>query len=53
MGSAPVFAQDLSGELVILQWQGGTDAEMWGVTAAGAGRAVAVGRDGRVALIRF
>lgn len=28
--SAPIaFAQDLSGELVILQWQGGTDAEMW------------------------
>jgi multiple sugar transport system substrate-binding protein len=26
---APVTAQDLSGELVILQWQGGTDAEMW------------------------
>ena len=24
-----VFAQDLSGEMVILQWQGGTDAEMW------------------------
>lgn len=27
--AAPVLAQDLSGELVILQWQGGTDAEMW------------------------
>lgn len=25
----PTMAQDLSGELVILQWQGGTDAEMW------------------------
>lgn len=27
--ASPVIAQDLSGELVILQWQGGTDAEMW------------------------
>jgi ABC-type glycerol-3-phosphate transport system substrate-binding protein len=27
--AAPVLAQDLSGDLVILQWQGGTDAEMW------------------------
>lgn len=27
--ASPVFAEDLSGELVILQWQGGTDAEMW------------------------
>lgn len=27
--SAPAMAQDLSGELVILQWQGGTDAAMW------------------------
>jgi ABC-type glycerol-3-phosphate transport system substrate-binding protein len=26
---SPVVAQDVSGELVILQWQGGTDAEMW------------------------
>lgn len=26
---APVLAQDLSGELVILQWQGGTDGELW------------------------
>lgn len=25
----PVLAQDLSGELVILQWQGGTDGELW------------------------
>ncbi|MBI4921897.1 MAG: extracellular solute-binding protein [Devosia nanyangense] len=25
----PAFAQDPSGELVILQWQGGTDGEMW------------------------
>ncbi|WP_423065564.1 ABC transporter substrate-binding protein [Devosia sp. CN2-171] len=29
LAAAPVLAQDLSGELVILQWQGGTDAEMW------------------------
>ncbi len=29
MASTPGWAQDLSGELVILQWQGGTDAEMW------------------------
>ena len=29
MGSVPALAQDVSGELVILQWQGGTDAEMW------------------------
>lgn len=27
--AAPVWAQDLSGELVILQWQGGTDGELW------------------------
>jgi ABC-type glycerol-3-phosphate transport system substrate-binding protein len=27
--SAQAFAQDLSGELVILQWQGGGDGEMW------------------------
>lgn len=27
--ASPVFAEDLTGELVILQWQGGTDAEMW------------------------
>ncbi len=26
---APVLAQDASGELVILQWQGGTDGELW------------------------
>ena len=26
---SPVVAQELSGELVILQWQGGTDGEMW------------------------
>jgi ABC-type glycerol-3-phosphate transport system substrate-binding protein len=26
---SPVVAQDISGELVILQWQGGTDGEMW------------------------
>ena len=29
LSAAPSFAQDLSGELVILQWQGGTDAELW------------------------
>ena len=31
LGAAPgvAQAQDLSGELVILQWQGGTDGEMW------------------------
>src|SRR5688572_10579432 len=29
MAISPALAQDLSGELVILQWQGGTDAEMW------------------------
>lgn len=29
LSSVPAWAQDLSGELVILQWQGGTDAEMW------------------------
>ena len=31
LGIAPssAFAQDISGELVILQWQGGTEAEMW------------------------
>ncbi len=27
--ATPALAQELSGELVILQWQGGTDAEMW------------------------
>ncbi len=27
--AAPALAQDLSGELVVLQWQGGTDGEMW------------------------
>jgi ABC-type glycerol-3-phosphate transport system substrate-binding protein len=27
--STGAWAQDLSGELVILQWQGGTDADMW------------------------
>ena len=26
---SPVVAQDVSGELVILEWQGGTDSEMW------------------------
>lgn len=30
VGFAPnVFAQDISGELVILQWQGGVDGEVW------------------------
>lgn len=29
LAAAPSVAQDVSGELVILQWQGGTDAEMW------------------------
>lgn len=29
MGSLPAWAQDASGELVILQWLGGTEAEMW------------------------
>ena len=31
LGIAPssALAQDVSGELVILQWQGGTEAEMW------------------------
>ncbi len=29
LAATPVMAQDLSGELVILQWQGGTDAELW------------------------
>ena len=31
LGIAPssALAQDISGELVILQWQGGTEAEMW------------------------
>ena len=27
--STQVFAQDLSGELVILQWQTGTEGKMW------------------------
>lgn len=27
--SGPALAQDVSGELVILQWQGGTDGELW------------------------
>lgn len=27
--SLPSWAQDLSGELVILQWQGGSDGELW------------------------
>ncbi|HTM76309.1 MAG TPA: extracellular solute-binding protein [Devosia sp.] len=27
--TVPAWAQDLSGELVILNWQGGTDLEMW------------------------
>ncbi len=48
VGPGGVDAQRPSGA-----WQHLTDAEMWGVTAAGAGRAVAVGRDGRVALLRF
>lgn len=29
LAAVPAFAQDPSGELVILQWQGGTDGEMW------------------------
>jgi ABC-type glycerol-3-phosphate transport system substrate-binding protein len=29
MSSAPAWAQDVSGELVILQWQGGVEAELW------------------------
>jgi ABC-type glycerol-3-phosphate transport system substrate-binding protein len=29
LAMSPALAQDLSGELVILQWQGGTDADMW------------------------
>ncbi|MDB5540712.1 MAG: putative exported binding protein transporter component [Devosia sp.] len=29
LAASPALAQDLSGEVVILQWQGGTDAEMW------------------------
>lgn len=29
MGSVPAWAQGASGELVILQWLGGTEAEMW------------------------
>ena len=27
--STAVLAQDVSGELVILQWQGGVDGEVW------------------------
>lgn len=34
-------------------WQHLSDAEMWGVVALGEGRAVTVGRGGRVGLIRF
>lgn len=34
-GTAPLaFGQDLSGELVILNWQGGVDGEMWDVLEA-------------------
>jgi len=29
MGSVPAWAQGASGELVILQWLGGTEAELW------------------------
>src|SRR5688572_1341782 len=29
MAVSPVVAQDLSGELVILQWQGGVEADLW------------------------
>ena len=29
LAASPVLAQEPSGELVILQWQGGTDAELW------------------------
>lgn len=29
MLAAPALAQDLNGELVVLQWHSGTDAEMW------------------------
>ena len=30
LAAGPALAQDRSGELVVLQWQGGSDAEMWG-----------------------
>jgi ABC-type glycerol-3-phosphate transport system substrate-binding protein len=29
LAASPVLAQDLSGELVILQWQGGVEADLW------------------------
>jgi ABC-type glycerol-3-phosphate transport system substrate-binding protein len=29
MSTAPLSAQDLSGELVILQWEGGVEAQIW------------------------
>jgi spermidine/putrescine-binding protein len=29
MSSVPAWAQDVSGELVIMQWQGGVEAELW------------------------
>jgi ABC-type glycerol-3-phosphate transport system substrate-binding protein len=29
LAAAPVVAQELSGELVILQWQGGVEADLW------------------------
>ncbi len=34
-------------------WQHLSDSVLWGVAAVGRGRAVAVGRDGRVAIVRF
>lgn len=34
-------------------WQHTTDVEMWGIVSTGDGQAVAVGRNGRVARIRF
>ncbi len=36
--SPAAMAQDVSGDLVILQWQGGTDAEMSKEPARAAGR---------------
>lgn len=29
LAASPVIAQDLSGELVIMQWQGGVEADLW------------------------
>jgi ABC-type glycerol-3-phosphate transport system substrate-binding protein len=29
LASSPAFAQDVSGELVIMQWQGGVEADLW------------------------